>query len=105
MFEIHIKEVKRILQITDNSKDAYITEMLPYVVDYVRDYCDNPELEIRSGVTIAIAKILEFYMNNVSLESRSISRLSETFASDIPPSILTLLKPYNNRDNGKVKFF
>src|SRR5438477_165963 len=107
MNDLQLKEIKKILQITDNSKDGYITEMLPLVIDFVRDYCNNPQLELRSGVVIAIAKTIEFYMNNTSLASKTVSRMSETFSNAIPASILNLLEPYktNGDSNGKVKFF
>lgn len=103
MSSITLKEVKSLLNITDFNKDEYIQIMIPTVIGFVREYCENPQLPIENGAKIAVVKIIQFYMNNTSVQSKSISRVSETFLIELPKSILDLLEPYNNKN--KVKFF
>lgn len=102
MKDITLKEVKQLLQNDTLSNDEYIQAMIPISVSFVRDYCENPELKIDGGVKIAVAKIIEFYMSNSSLQSKSLSRVSETFHTELPKSILQLLSPYNKKN--MVKF-
>ena len=104
MEQITLKEIKNLLGLEDTSKDKYIKSMIPIAVEFVQDYCENPEIEIKGGLKIGIAKIIEFYMNNSSLQSRSISRINESYLTDIPKSILALLDPYST-SKGKVRFF
>lgn len=104
MEQITLKEIKVILDIEDMSKDKYIKTMIPIVIEFTKEYCGDNELVIKGGLKIAIAKIIEFYMNNSSLQSRSISRISETYLTDLPKSIISLLDPYSS-NRGKVKFF
>lgn len=100
MSTLTTKEVKDFLNLNDVTKDKYIQEMIPDAIQFVRDYCSTPELEIKGGVKIAVIKIIEFYMSNSNIQSESISRMSRTYFDQLPASILELLEPYNN----KVKF-
>lgn len=101
-----IQEVKDILQIKHTNQDKYIQQMLPLTIQFAKDYCGTDFLvngveTLSSGVKIAIAKMIEFYMLQSGVASQGISRLSTSFQTDIPLSILVLLKQY--RKNG-VKF-
>lgn len=115
MFSLSTKDIKVILQIEDTEYDDYITTMLPIVIALTEDYC-NDIFAIRSpngslmkdqegykildvGIVIAIAKIIEFYMNKSGVIQNTVSRVSYSFATELPKSITQILNQYR-----KVKF-
>lgn len=104
---ITIKEVKEILNIKDSSTDKYIQEMIEPAIEFVRHYCGDYDLEVKGGVKIAVAKIIEFYMSNSSIASESISRISRAYNNDLPSSIIVLLNSYKKgaSSSSVVKFY
>lgn len=100
-----IDEVKTLLQIplSDTSKDDYLTAALPLLVDYVKDYCNQTFIDattglevLPGGVKLAIAKMAEYGMANVSEKSYTEGAYSVAYVSgsEYPKSILKLLRPH-----------
>ena len=112
---MNTQDIKHILEIDHTDHDNYIRKMIPLTIDVIKNYTKNdfmvanpdydPSRPISStnkrkiekfegGVEIAVAKIIEFYMLESGVQSETISKVSTSFATDLPKSILDLLKPY-----------
>jgi hypothetical protein len=98
-----VSDVKTLLQIPaeDTSKDEYLAAALPLLVDYAKDYCNQTFTEdgvevLPGGVQLAIAKMAEYNMANVTETSTTVGAYSVTYTtgSEYPKSITKLLRPY-----------
>ena len=98
-----VSDVKTLLQIPadDASKDDYLEAVVPLLVEYVKSYCNQTftedEIEVLpGGVQLAIAKMAEFNMANVTEKSTTVGAYSVTYTtgSEYPKSIMKLLRPY-----------
>lgn len=86
MAVITVSEVKTLLQISDSSKDALITALIPMVQDEVIEYCNygfgtdlDPVAEDwPSGIKIPVAKMIGYNMAQMSGGGASIGLQSET---------------------------
>lgn len=115
MFSLSVKDVKSILQIEDTQHDDYIETMLPIIISFTEQYC-NDIFTVRTmngsyykdqsgyqlvdmGIMIAIAKVIEFYMLKSGVSGEGVSRVSYSYSTELPKSILDILNQYR-----KVKF-
>lgn len=102
---ITTESVKTILQIKTNNHDPYIEVMLPLLVEFTKEWCNNPflnsedEEELPSGVQIFVPKAIEYLMNKSGVSSRTMGAVSYSYDLDFPPSLLKMIKPYR-----KVRF-
>ncbi len=93
------EEVKRKLQITTDKHDDYFDDMIPDLIEYVMDYCNNSfgagvEPVLPGGARLFIAKALEYNMKKAGVSSRSMGSVSYSYETDFPPSVTKLLAPY-----------
>jgi hypothetical protein len=102
------EEVKKILQITDASKDDAIDLLIPAVQDFIKTYCNNSFLNSEGaesfpdGLKLPVAKMIGIDLNKKILsgtQSESLGDHSISFTGDYPASILKTLNHYR-----KVKF-
>lgn len=110
MFSLSEKEIKAILQIEETDYDEYIESVLPSTITFVEKYC-NREFAMRNadgkleknnngyiineeGIVVAIAKIIEYFMNRSGVTQEMISRSITMFSADLPKSITTILNSY-----------
>lgn len=102
------EEVKKILQITDDSKDDAIDLLIPAVQDFIKTYCNNSflnsegEESFPAGLKLPAAKMIGIDLNKKILsgtQSESLGDHSISFTGDYPASILKALNLYR-----KVKF-
>lgn len=102
---MEITEVKTILQEKTTKQDEYLATMIPHVIEFAKEYCNNKFLDankqeaLPGGVRIFVAKACEFNMNKSGLKGRSMGDVSYSYETDFPPSLLKWLKPYR-----KVRF-
>lgn len=96
------QEVKKILQIQTDKYDDYLGTVVPIMIDFAIDYCQNKRLDknsLPSSVKLFVAKAAEFNMQQSGLKSRSMGDVSYVYNTDFPPSLMTYLAPYR-----KVRF-
>jgi hypothetical protein len=102
---ITTESVKAILQIKTSNHDPYIEVMVPLLVEFTKEWCNNSfkneqdKEEIPSGVQIFVAKSIEYLMNKSGVASRTMGSVSYSYDLDFPPSVMKFLKPYR-----KVRF-
>lgn len=111
MFPLSLKDVKTILQLEDTTEhDSYIETMLPIIISLVEQYCNSifalrnldgtllnsheGYVLVEAGIIIAIAKIIEFYMQQSGVIQNTVSRVSYSFSTELPKSILEVLNQY-----------
>jgi hypothetical protein len=98
-------EVKTLLNISDTSKDDFITAMIPITEDFVIRYCNNDFTDADSvttfsaGLKLPVVQLIKFAMEYKGVSSEGIGDYSVSFFGAIPESIRTGLKPYK-----KLKF-
>ena len=95
-----ITNVKNMLGITTDKHDLYLSEMLPIMLEFAADYCNNTFAEpYPAGVKLFVAKGLEFNMGSSTLKSRTMGEVSYTYETEFPKSVMKHLAPYR-----KVRF-
>lgn len=97
--QLTVTELKLLLNITDTTKDNYLTAMLPNLIDWAQDYCNRTFDVVPGGVRIALAKMAQYHLQQAGVQSESLGDYSVTLTTDYPESVLKLLKPYR-----RVKF-
>jgi len=81
-----VEEAKALLRIEDTSKDAYLSAILPLLIEYVQRHCNQSfeneegQVELPGGVKIAVAKLAEHHMKEAGVQSESLARHSQTFS-------------------------
>ena len=118
MFNISVKDVKTFLNIESTQYDEYIMAMLPVTIDLVEKHCNNKFasrnedgtfLETEEGyytinvmgLMIIIAKIIEFYLTNAGVSYEGIGRITYTYRSELPKSIIDSMRVYSK---SRMKF-
>ena len=101
---IDVVRVKILLGLNSNKHDGYIEEMIPILVDYAKEYCNNPftrdgEEVLPNPLALFVAKAIQFNMNPTGVSGRSMGGASYSYETDFPDSILRMLRPYR-----KVRF-
>jgi hypothetical protein len=99
-----LQTVKNMLSIKTTQHDDYLTEMLPILIDFAKDKCNNPFLvngveTLPSGVKLFVKNAMDFNMNSSGLKGRTMGEVSYSYNTDFPPSIMKYLSPYK-----RVKF-
>ena len=99
-----VDEVKALLQIPagDASKDEYLAAAIPLLVEYAKNYCNQDFIDdtgqevLPGGVKLAIAKMAEYNMADVTAKSTTVGAYSVSYATgaEYPKSITNLLRPY-----------
>lgn len=67
--------------------------LTPIYFDVAIDYCNNKDLEFES-IIVFLAKAIQYYSLKAGLTSRSGGTVSYAYTSDLPTSVLLLLKPF-----------
>ena len=101
---IDVVRVKILLGLNSNKHDDYIEEMIPILVDYAKEYCNNSftrdgEECLPNPLALFVAKAIQFNMNPTGVSGRSMGGASYSYETDFPDSILRMLRPYR-----KVRF-
>lgn len=92
--------VKKLLGINTDKHDGYLTEIIPILIDYAKEFCNNKFLdennaeELPGGVKLFVAKAAQFNMNPAGVKGRSMGGASYSYDTDFPESIMKLLRPY-----------
>lgn len=105
----YLDEVKNALQIplSDTSKDTYFTTVIPYIIQFMQEYCVRDfknvagQIELPLGLKLALAKMCQYNMKDVSMESESFAGIAMKVADGYPKSIMKTLDSYKVR---KVSF-
>ncbi len=100
-----VQEVKALIQINqaDESRDSYLTTILPCLVEYCQNYCKQDfkdeagVVQLPQGVKLAIAQMAQYNMKDNGINSERGSNYSVTYETDFPQSILIMLNPYISR--------
>jgi hypothetical protein len=102
---MELETVKAILQIKTFNHDEYLITMIPLLVGFAKDQCNNSFLdekgneELPCGIQLFVPKAIEHLMNKAGVTNRTMGSVSYSYDLDFPPAILKFLKPYR-----KVKF-
>lgn len=96
---MNTEEVKTLLGITTDKHDAFITEMIVILTEFVKDYTNNKFLNenkevLPGGVKLFIARAIQYNMNPTGVTGRSMGGASYSYDTDYPPSLIRLLRPY-----------
>lgn len=99
-----LQTVKTMLGISTDKHDAYIAAMLPLVIEFAKDHCNNNfligvEEVLPGGVQMFAAKAVEYNMSPAGLKGRSMGGASYSYDTDFPPALMKMLRPYR-----KVRF-
>ena len=105
----YLNDVKTALQIplSDTSKDDYLKTVIPYIIQFIQEYCKTDfknnagQIELPLGLKLVIAKMAQYNMKDVSVDSESFSGLALKVAEGYPKSIMTMLDSYKVR---KISF-
>ncbi len=102
---VTLAEVKTLLSITDSSKDALITALIPIVEDFVVRHC-NDDFTDEDGVTtfpaglkLPVAQMIKMQIEYKGVAGSTVGDYSVSFFANIPDGIRSMLKPYK-----KLKF-
>lgn len=112
MMFLFLEDVKTLLGIKDNSKDQTIDALIPvgighlekelgYEITEAMDEADDPILKF------IVSKLIELYLKETGLDSKSVTRVSKSFTLEIPEYLLQMLAPYKNgvSNTKKVRFY
>jgi hypothetical protein len=90
-----LQTLKRMTGFANTTKhDDYLSEMLPVMIEYVKDSGIPFNDDIPAGVKLFIAKAIQFNMNSAGLKGRSMGEVSYSYNTDFPRSVTSLLNPY-----------
>ncbi|MEC1900963.1 phage head-tail connector protein [Bacillus atrophaeus] len=91
-----IQQVKRMSGITTDKHDAYLSEIVPILIEFASDFCSNkfdPEA-LPAGVKLFVAKAAEYNMTPTGLSGRSMGDVSYSYNTEFPRHITKNLTPY-----------
>lgn len=96
---MNVTEVKSLTEIKTDKHDDYILTILPYMIESIKEYCNNQFLDVDGneslpgGARIAISKWIQFNILQAGVNSRS-QGVSYNYETEVPNSIKIHLKPY-----------
>lgn len=80
-------------EVITTEKTEHYKMLAPIYFDVAVEYCNNPAITIDNAL-VFIAKAIQYYSNKAGLVSRSMGTVSYAYTTDLPTSVLLLLKPY-----------
>ena len=80
-------------EVITTEKTEHYKMLAPIYFDVAVEYCNNKKIAF-DDVSVFIAKSIQFYSNKAGLVSRSMGTVSYAYTTDLPTSVLLLLKPY-----------
>jgi hypothetical protein len=91
-----LQSVKNMLSIKTTTHDDYLIEMIPIVIEYAQDHCNQTFISenLPSGVKLFVAKAIEFNMGDSTLKGRTMGEVSYSYNTDFPSSLKRYLAPY-----------
>ncbi|WP_424162167.1 phage head-tail connector protein [Bacillus amyloliquefaciens] len=91
-----IQQVKRMIGITTDKHDAYLSEVVPILIEFAADECKNTfdPKALPAGVKIFVAKATEYNMTPSGLSGRSMGDVSYSYNTEFPQHIMKNLYPY-----------
>ncbi|MEC1663005.1 phage head-tail connector protein [Bacillus halotolerans] len=91
-----IQQVKRMIGITTDKHDAYLSEMVPILIEVAADKCKSTfdPKALPAGVKIFVAKATEYNMTPSSLSGRSMGDVSYSYNTEFPQHIMRNLYSY-----------
>lgn len=96
----NIDNIKLLASITTDEYDAYLTAFLTMLEEWLKDYCNNKfDVDTPQGILIFAAQAIQFNMQPMTLQSRSMGSVSYSYNLEYPESMMKLLAPYR-----KVRF-
>ena len=90
-----LQRVKTLLNITDTSKDALLTELISDAEEFAKTYCNNAD--VVSLVGAAIVQMVVYAYNRIGsegLNSENYSGVSFSYTVGYPDDILKQLRQY-----------
>lgn len=95
--EITEQQAKRLIAVNAEKESAELIQryqaLTPIYFDVAIDYCNNKDLEF-DRIIVFLAKAVQFYSHKAGLTARSMGTVSYSYDTDLPSSILQLLKPF-----------
>lgn len=91
-----ISKVKMMLGINNSKHDEYLNEVIPLFIAQAEALCNTTfnRDALPSGVTLYVAKAIEFNMKPVTLKSRSMDSVSYSYNTELPRSVSQYLAPH-----------
>lgn len=91
-----LAKIKTMAGITDSAKDDWLKVMIPLLLDQAVEQCNNAFdiNNLPAGMILYLEKAVEFNMSDVRLKSRSMGNVSYAFNTELPDSVISLLRPY-----------
>ena len=104
MSGMELDQVKNLLGLSTNKHDLFIDAMIPILVEFAKEHCNNQFLEngkekLPGPVKLFVARAIQFNMNPTGITGRSMGGASYSYETDFPPALMRLLRPYK-----KVRF-
>lgn len=96
-----LDDVAMIGEIDLNKHSDYLTTLIPILLEYAEDYCNNmfDAKNPPGGVKIFLAESIKHKLNTQGFASRQMGTVSYSYDTDLPEKIKNNLKPYR-----KVRF-
>lgn len=99
-------EVKTILQISDDSKDGFIEQIIPIVEDFVKKFCNDDFLDDEGeeawpvGIKLPVFKLIAYEMENAAgAQSEKLGDMTTSYGSGYPKALKEAFAPWR-----KVRF-
>ncbi|KXZ17897.1 hypothetical protein AXI59_01210 [Bacillus nakamurai] len=91
-----IQQVKRMIGITTDKHDAYLSEIVPILIEVAADKCKNTfdPKALPAGVKMFVAEATEYNMTPSGLSGRSMGDVSYSYNTEFPQDIIKNLYPY-----------
>lgn len=97
-----IDEVATIGQVDKLKHDAYLSVMVPLLLEFAEDKCNNKfdevdadgNLQPPTGVKVFIAESIKHKLSSKGVASRSMGSVSYSYDTDFPEKITKHLNPY-----------
>lgn len=91
-------EVRAILGWADGEHDAYLTAVVPLLIEwaeaYTRQTWTADGAELPGGVKLFVAQAAAFGRRSPGVESERLGDYAVTFTTDLPASVVGHLRPY-----------
>lgn len=98
MWEVTETEAMNLITINNDlmtpERIEHYKVLAPIYLEVACDYCHTKLDYKNKSVQLFIAKAIQYYSQNVGLTSRSMGTVSYSFESNLPESVLRVIKPF-----------
>ena len=95
-----VADIKKILKITDDSRDDAIELLIPLTEDFLRRKCKDNFVEgLPLGLELAEVAMIRHFLTEKGVSSEKIGEYAVHYFGNLPSSVEQMIRPYR-----KVRF-